>query len=175
MTRGPNSLSDHVATLSAYLNDYKKTTDPKIQDDYSRKLNCYLLSACWKKIFKRISSWRATGFIRFLAYIQVDELRTQGEQWGQFPSHTQPGDKTLISLLMHSQPDQPLFKEMQSLLNASRLKSSAESSPPPFSEDTILEFHALAIAIFTGFARAFKEIQFEFSKLVRMDYQALEM
>jgi hypothetical protein len=177
--------------VSAYLNDYKNQTDPKKQDEYSRKFTCYLLSTCWRKIFRRVTSWRAIGFIRFLTMIPRQEL--QNLQWDQFPSHIEPGDKTLMDFLRHSEnppryvensekPIQsllldhiPTSSNIDQLLGISRRSKSLADPAPLFSAETILEFHSLVIGAFRGFANAFLQIKEEFSKLVRMDYQALEM
>jgi hypothetical protein len=186
MTRGPRPLIDHTTTVSAYLNDYKSQTDSKIQDDYSQRFTCYLLSTCWQKIVRRIKSWQAMGFIRFLTTVPLEELQCQGQAWDQFPSHVGPGDRTLMALLCRvSESDRTVQSflldhiETSSHLSSSDIKDflticSSESSKPSallfFSNKTILEFHGLVIAAFRGFARAFLQIEYEYSNLVRMDY-----
>ena len=202
MTRGDVPLIKHVTTVSDYLNDYKSQTDGKTQDDYSRKFSYYLLSTCWKKIVKRITSWQAMGFIHFLTTILPKELERRGQAWGGFPTGIGLGDKTLMDVL-HKSHEHHLIPSLilnhipssqdhagsfratgiQNLIDIS-VSASKESKPdsesklapaPLFSKNTILEFHHLVVGAFGGFAKAFLQIKAEYSKLVRLDCQALEM
>jgi len=181
MTRGPIPLADHIATVSAYFTDHKSQTEPKTQDDYSKKFTCYLLSTCWKKIVRRIKSWRALGFIRFLTNTRPKDLQFLGKAWDRFPSDIEPGDKTLMRFLQACEKEKDLIKslildhipfslEIEKLLSISRSRSSAL-----FSKETIPEFHGLVIGAFRGFLGAFLGIKREYKELVRMDYQALEI
>jgi hypothetical protein len=190
ITRGPRPLIDHLTTVSAYLNDYKSLTDSKLQDDYSRKFGCYLLSTCWQKIVRRIGSWQAMGFIYFLnglgpSFIQD---RVQEQKMEFFPSRIGLGDKTLIDFLRHaSGREGNMVPVIQSLLldfipstEQSEVKrlisiSCSNSSVPLFSRDTAPGFHSLVIGVFKSFARAFLQIKKKYEKLVSMDYQALAM
>jgi hypothetical protein len=176
--------------VGAYLTDYKSQTDSKMQDEYSRKFSCYLLSTCWKKIVRRIKSWQAAGFIRFLDNIPPSVIGEQGEKWDQFPSCIKTGDKTLMDFLRHASaqtknaqmekpPIQSLLldyilssdlSKVNDLLSISRSKSA-----PLFSKKTVGGFHALVTGALKGFAYVFLQISIEYAKLVSMDCQALEM
>jgi hypothetical protein len=199
MTRGPRPLEDHVATVSAYLNDYKNQPAPEKQQEYSRNFTYYLISTCWKKIVRRITSWQAMGFIRFLAFkVSVEELEPDGPTWTGFPSDIEPGDKTLMSflgslgrggketiqkLLLDHIPSTYQSKVEDFITHCSdQCKSkyfladcSDNKLEPLFSAKTVLEFHYLVVGAFTGFARAFLKIKHEYAKLVRMNHQTLEM
>jgi len=183
MTRGPGPLINHVATVSAYLNDYKSQTDPEKQDVYSRKFTSYLLSTCWEKIVRRIKSWQAMGFVHILTNIVPTELEKRGRKWERFPSCDEAGDKTLKDFLRHCHTARPEL--LKSLIldnipfslghNINGLLAVIDTGRPLFSRETIREFHCLVTSAFTGFAVAFLRIKKYFSRLVRMNYQLLEM
>jgi hypothetical protein len=183
ITRGPRPLIDHVTTVNSYFNDYKSQTDPKIQDTYSRSFTCYLLSTCWQKIVRRITSWQAMGFIRFLSQVPTDEIQTQGLAWNRFPSCVESGDKTLMAalrlmadptviqslLLDHIPPTPPEAPKPQ----IDKLLHPSSTPAPPFSKETILEFHWLVVGAFRGFTKTLLDIKDKHAKLVYVDYQAL--
>jgi hypothetical protein len=186
MTRGPRPLINHVTTVSAYLNDYKSQTDPKMQDLYSRKFTNYLLSTCWEKIVRRIKSWQAMGFVHILKNnILPTELDQRGQKWERFPSCDGAGDKTLKDFLRHcnTQTEKTnLIKSVildyipSSLSNDIRvLLEVIDTGRPLFSRETIQGFHCLVTSAFTGFAVTFLRIKKCYSRLVRMYYQLLEM
>jgi hypothetical protein len=183
MTRGSGPLINHVTTVSAYLNDYKSQTDPKKQDVYSRKFTSYLLSTCWEKIVRRIKSWQAMGFVHILTNIIPTELEDRGRGWEQFPSCDRAGDKTLKDFLRHCHTARPELIESLILDNIpsslgrdiSGLLAVIDTGRPLFSRETIREFHCLVTSAFTGFAVAFLRIKKYYSRLVRMNYQLLEM
>ena len=95
-------MKDYVTTVSAYLTDYKSQTDRRIQDEYSRKFTCYILSTCWRKIFKRITSWQVTAFICWLDFIPPSKLKSLYKNC-HGPSHIKRGDKTLMDFLRRAQ------------------------------------------------------------------------
>src|SRR5882762_7025974 len=74
MIRGHGPLKDHVATLNAFLNDFKDLADIKKRGDKSLKFTNYLISTCWRKMVRRISSWQAMGFIFLLKSIRMDQI-----------------------------------------------------------------------------------------------------
>ena len=66
--------------MCAYLNDYR--SHPSVQSDYSNRFFKYLLTVCWPKIYRRISSWRGLGFIYRLFYCQFDSQNVNDADWG---------------------------------------------------------------------------------------------
>ena len=122
------------------------------------------------------------GFLCFLTDIQL----LQGQEWDGFSFHIKSGDKTLTdflhqakknevikTLLIDHIPSAQLSAELNCLLSI----IGPEPSEPVqlFSKDTMLGFHSLVIGAFNGFARAFILLKDEYTKLVSMDYYALEM
>lgn len=188
MTRGPRPLIDHATTVSAYLKDYNKSESRQIGDVISRKFSCYLLSTCWEKILRRVQSWEAKGFIHFLTTIRVNNLQYLVNSGQSFPSGVGEGDKSLMDVLSSLQKhdlidslilDHILSKsylDSQTQTRIEKLLSISDSKVLPLlSKETTVEFHQLVIGAFRGFANTFLGIKAEYSKLVCLDFQALEM
>jgi hypothetical protein len=185
MIRGPRPLRDHVLTVSAYLNDYKCQTDREKQHKYSSKFTCYIISTCWPKMVRRISSWQAMGFMFRHKSIYPENLQMFGQNWDGFPSAVGPGDRTLIKFLEALRKDnleQSLIYDQYVLacpdseeLSDFPLIFENVSSPdclqrPVFSRETIVEFHKLTISAFNGFASSLIKLKEASGKLVGIDY-----
>lgn len=183
MIRGPRPLKDHIATVAAYLNDYKLPgrTVRELGKD-SIKFTSYLISTCWPKMVRRIESWQAMGFIYLLKIISAKQLETFGWNWDGFqvegPRH---GDKTLKSFLLNLKPQ--LKRNL--LLASDRNKNDivlkyteddfpvmfeSDSSGLLFSKENIAEFHRLTLAAFKGFVYIFMQLKKEIGQLVGIDY-----
>ena len=98
-------LRDHVATVTAYLNDYKNPhrTEREL-GEYSIYFTSYLISTCWPKMVRQIQSWKAMGFIYLLNSISVRQLEIFGWFWGGFQAGPCHGDKMLRSFLLNLKP-----------------------------------------------------------------------
>jgi hypothetical protein len=188
MTRGHGPLKDHVATLNAFLNDYKIQADIKKQRDKSLKFTNYLISTCWRKMVRRISSWQAMGFIFLLKSITTDQLDRSASTYHDFladdwdDATLGAGDRTLLkflatlgeklkkSLLLASDRE-----EYDSRLNYTEKDFPVMFDPNPsmagrrllFSKKNTCEFHKLVVAAFEGFAYIFLRLNQEYDKLVR--------
>jgi hypothetical protein len=177
MIRGPRPLRDHVATVAAYLNDYKIPGRPNPElGEESIKFTSYLISTCWPKMVRRIESWQAMGFIYLLKTISTEQLETFGWSWDGFqgPRH---GDKTLRSFLLRLKPQlkRNLFlasdrDKNDRVLNYTEddfpVMFRSQSSGLLFSKENIAEFHRLTLAAFEGFAFTFIRLKGESKKLV---------
>lgn len=53
---GPLFLSDHAVTVFTYLAEYKNLKEDEMQDHCSFRFICYLLTTCWRNMFRRITS-----------------------------------------------------------------------------------------------------------------------
>src|SRR5258705_13336320 len=56
------TLQDHIQTVAAYLNDYKEAADSE-KATLASSFSSYLLSVCSRRMYNRVSSWPAIGFI----------------------------------------------------------------------------------------------------------------
>jgi hypothetical protein len=186
MIRGPRPLRDHVATVAAFLNDYRIEIDSEKQRLKSVKFTSYLLTTCWPKMVRRIQSWQAMGFIFLLSNLAVSNIQMEGQQWNGFPLTVGKGDRTLGAFLnalnnlnktsikdviLDHCPNTEL-SDFSLIFNIVKVAGtgSSESLAPIFSKETILQFHYLAIAAFNGFATSFIRLNEENSKLVGIDY-----
>jgi len=61
------TLSDHIATLRAYLNDYRMTENDEDRARMSSQFSDYITAACWEKMYHRMTHWATLGFIKILA------------------------------------------------------------------------------------------------------------
>jgi hypothetical protein len=66
-TNRPITLSDHIATLRAYLNDYRMTENDEDRARMSSQFSDYITAACWEKMYHRMTHWATLGFIKILA------------------------------------------------------------------------------------------------------------
>lgn len=187
MIRGPRPLKDHIATVCAYLNDYKNQTDPNAQSVDSGKFTSYLISTCWEKMIRRISSWQAKGFIFLINRVVLSQdLHTFGQEW-DFPSTVEQGDRTLIGFLKclddrmkeklildyycHGDTDpQATVRATPSDFSLIFNIVSSSSLAPVFSRETIQEFHKLTVAAFNGYVSSFLRLKKKSKNMVGICY-----
>jgi hypothetical protein len=179
MIRGPRRLRDHVATLSAYLDDYKNPNNSMNQKDYSFRFTNYLISTCWPKMVRRIQSWQAMGFMFLAKSISTELLQSFGTHRHCFPSDAGPGpgDRTLMDFLrtLKGPLKRKLLLASQRDTNHRPLNYTKADFPVMFrsetesiffSKDTITEFHKLTMAAFDGFAYSFMQLKKAYRILV---------
>src|SRR5271155_2879162 len=63
----------HVVTVRDYLNWYR-VANSKERQDGSKMFGEYLVSACWRKMERRIGHWASVGLIQNLHNISLDFL-----------------------------------------------------------------------------------------------------
>jgi len=173
---GPRRLRDHVATLSAYLDDYKNAIDSANQGEYSFQFTNYLISTCWPKMVRRIQSWQAMGFMYLAKSISTEQLHIFGTDWDGFPTNAGPGDRTLKTflcslkdglkrkLLLASDRDKN-YRALKYTEADFPLMFSGDTASIFFSKDSIVEFHKITMAAFDGFAYSFMRLKNESGKL----------
>jgi len=69
-------LTDHMATVCGYLNEYRGLK-PEIQGKLSPKFFSYITSVCWRKNHRRINHWAAVDLVIQLMYISWDNLHME--------------------------------------------------------------------------------------------------
>ena len=174
-------MKNHVATVSAYLNEYKMTNLVE-RTDISVRFSNYLISTCWPKMARRITSWQALGFIILLKELPIGQLLRFASTWGGFSSTSGPGDKTLKTFLgsINDNLKRNLLLAEDRDIDDRRLgyreddfpvmfKSSPEGLKPSelsFRKETVEEFHKLIITALDGFAFSFLRLKKKSNKLV---------
>jgi hypothetical protein len=166
------SLASHAKTVASYLNDYKAAS-PLNQEIYARHFFSYIISACWRKMLNRISSWPAVGFIYHLtsAFAPVNRYLDKAIEsftWESLPQKG-PGDRTLVrelrdnaellpKVMSFGLPSHPAeFQSIDILMSA--VKTSADDQTYAiYNRFTAREFHCLLTAVIIGFAKCLRSI-----------------
>ena len=65
-----------MATVQEYLNWYRHSDNADKQDDGSGWFSEYIVSACWRKMERRIGHWAAVGLIYNLSTITDASIST---------------------------------------------------------------------------------------------------
>jgi hypothetical protein len=164
----PISLESHAKTVAAYLNCYKRASSVD-QEKYGRDFYAYLLTACWKKMHARISSWPAVGLIFGLhAALTLNVLKDVIEQfdWDKLPAQRRRGDRTLAHVLISNAASlgyamdklEPNYRSISKLLQAATSSVKSDTDYRIYSKETAYEFHCFVLAIFFGFSRSLKHV-----------------
>ena len=167
------SLASHAKTVSSYLSDYKAAS-PHNQEIYARHFFSYIISACWRKMLNRISSWPAVGFIFHLtsALSSVNghlDKAIECFAWDLLTEQKGPGDRTLVRELKDNSEllskvmsfglsHFPEFQSsMDNLMSAVRT-AEVNQTYAIYSRSTAREFHCLLTAVMLGFAKCLHSI-----------------
>jgi hypothetical protein len=118
----PVSLLDHVATLCAYLSDYRNELDSQKQSKLSTRFSTYLLSLCWPKMHSRITSWPFVGLIHNICDltwgIRLVSLQKARDQHDWLNHRPGLGDKSLAGYLAPLHVD-PILQEISQAADGS--------------------------------------------------------
>ncbi len=161
------SLGSHAKTVCSYLNDFK-ATHSDLEDDpagdnqagYSRKFFNYLISFCWGRLHRRLTSWAGLGFVDKLEStwlgLENEDTIDEYQHWGSFNmAHT--GDKSLTNFLNKHRFILPLLDALLLRLGTGSFKHGSfdclteaveESQPFIFAKHTAREFHKLVCGAF---------------------------
>ena len=182
----PNDLANHAETLSDYLYDYG--LQPSMRTVYSRQFFDYLLSACWRKLYRRFSSWQGLGLIRNFEE-RVDLLQRHLDIIGTpaGPNKTfmdrGPGDHTLAIFLhrnrvvifesmlpsvlqhdMHSPPPKSVFDDFrEAVVNA----NDKDDLMGLYTQKTALGFHYFVYCAFLLAGQAIRAIYDSYEPLAK--------
>lgn len=154
--------------MSAYLKEYNcLQRDDEVRADNSFHFACYLLTACWQVMLRRVTSCQALGLISIL-----DTLSFDGYMPISLGFKAGPGDQMLGCFLTCIE-EEPAAKDLLSfsdieLLSLKQIVSSIRSQPklPPLSRGTSEAFGQLVPAAFRGFAASLIKLSTEHKKLV---------
>jgi hypothetical protein len=168
----PTGLANHAETVCDYLYEYGREVHERSQ--YSTLFFQYLLSACWEKIYRRFSSWRALGLLRnFEERIDLlkGHLNLIGTPAGPIENFTQrgPGDRSLIQLLYwnksvfdmlqkvlpHDNTAQSVFEKLREVVD----HAFQDDLTPLYTKETALGFHHLVYGAFLLAAHAIRMIK----------------
>ncbi|KAF8342365.1 hypothetical protein F5887DRAFT_918801 [Amanita rubescens] len=158
MIKGPTSLEEHISTVCAYLNDYR--SHPSVQSDYSNRFFKYLLTVCWPKLYRRISSWRGLGFIYRLYHCQFNSQIAKDANWGD-TEYDMAHEKHLRRFLSeHDNVVNGLSSVFEWLpvrgpsIDFQALAAAAKCGNRLYTRETANEFHHFVFAAFVMFGHS---------------------
>lgn len=155
MIRRSPTLADHAQAVSSYLKDF--SSYPKSRREYSDRFFEYLLSVCWPKLRRRITSWHGLGFISILGNTDIPAMKIADfKHWSIFQKAGRKGDTSLANFLVKNYKHIRLISskyskdalDLENLMGAVRTFLEDPSSPTFYNKDTAFEFHRL---VYTGF------------------------
>jgi hypothetical protein len=170
----PTGLANHAETLSDYLYEYGAYPDERL--NYSQVFFDYLVSACWPKLHKRLSSWRGLGLIRNFE----DRVNLLNGHLGLIGTSVGPnesfmdrgaGDRTLVQFLclnpivFDAMLPSVLDKNVTSvsvfdhLLKAVHNAHQLEDLTNIYTKETALGFHYLVYCSFLLAGQALRKIK----------------
>lgn len=163
------TLADHAKTLASYLNQYKVAL-PSDQRHYARRFFSYLLTTCWRKMYRRITSWPAIGFIGKLSTLMLSgdlQRAIQHHCWKDPPNNRGLGDRTLVKALYDAQNSFPIimdnvspkFRSLECLTSALDSIPDGSWAYEVYNQRTAFQFHCLLVAVFIGHARSLARLK----------------
>ena len=147
------TLEDQAATLAAYLNDYMRK-EQRDRSEYAFKYLSYVLSLCWRKLYKRISTDPGLAFAFGLKdWWPMWEKCIGHINWDMEPKVRGPGDHTLASFIKHGRnvmskmnseeidflDEHKGFKKLYRRIDD--LDRPLHSDGPLYTKDTVESFH----------------------------------
>ena len=180
------SLGSHAKTVCSYLNDFK-ATHSDLEDDpagdnqagYSRKFFNYLISFCWGRLHRRLTSWAGLGFVDKLQStwlaLENEDAINEFSRWESFNmAHT--GDKSLTNFLSKHKFILPLLDAL--LLRTGSFEAGSfvslteavkENQSSLFTKDTAAEFHKLVCGGFIMLTALLEEFKAHYRTWRNMD------
>lgn len=154
--------------MCAYLADFRR--NPGKRSEYSGKFFKYLLSVCWPKIYRRISSWRGLGFIYKIFQTKVKFTSERYKHWNEvqydvknerylvdifsrYPNVIE-GLKYASTSLPHG-ADSNWEPPAEELLRFDSLIAAINNAAPQlYTKETAEDFHMFLYASFVTFGRS---------------------
>jgi len=159
------TLPEHAKCVTSYLNDYKSAL-PEDQERFARQFFWYLLSACWRKMFNRISSWPAVGFMcqltsaLLLGFVDDvidkypwDSLSQEQEVDRTLAREITDNAESLQMLMSFGLESHPEYHSTKALVIAAKSVASGNGSTL-YNRSMAKEFHCLLTAVHLGFAKS---------------------
>ena len=170
------TLEDQAATLAAYLNDYIRK-EQRDRSEYAFKYLSYVLSLCWRKLYKRILTDPGLAFAFGLKdWWPMWEKCIGHINWDMEPKVRGPGDHTLASFIKHG-------RNVMSKMNSEEIDFLDEhkgfkklyrqiddpngplhSDGPLYTKDMVESFHRLIFSALVLFGSSLSRVDACFSK-----------
>src|SRR5271168_82679 len=164
------SFGTHVATVRDYLNWYR-VANSKERQNGSTMFAEYLVSACWRKMERRIGHWASVGLMQQLHAILPRQLSSSPIHDQSFRNATRSDFRLSVYLQALGKADnlkkilachQSFFNltgsNKKQLLPYLQLQSKADPHNL-YNKDTFLEFHHLLVASLIYYAISLRELR----------------
>jgi hypothetical protein len=166
-------MKDHVATVCAYLNDYRCETDIGERSKLSDLFSAYLLSLCWQKMHARVMSWPVIGLIwnmRILLDSDAPVLEKRGDDYAWSTHVPGPGDRSLAEFLASNIFDRLVqdvadatHGTIHTLLTAVRMvpedKPEMQFTVGFYTKETFMDFHRLLVGCLMRYATTLRRLK----------------
>ena len=153
--------------MADYLNEYKDIVhkNPQACFKYSDKFFDYLLSQCWRKMYRRISSLPAIAFtLGLVDHWSTFQANIAAFKWDDPEFAQRGGDRTLASCILSSckSPEFTLLQDVENqqfeaLLWAS--KSCVQANKALYTKDSAESFHRFLFATLVMYAISINDLQ----------------
>lgn len=162
------SFESHVVTVQDYLNWYK--TCPEANREMgSNYFSEYLISACWRKMKRRIGHWAAVGFI--YKFRMVDDWKIAGllNSQSSFTKVRGRSDRQLSEFLRILATTDNLEKILENYKTVDftepkkdvlphLLKQCRDSPDDIYNKETAIEFHHFLVATLLCYAKSLQDV-----------------
>jgi hypothetical protein len=172
--RRPDPLQDHIATLVDYCNDPGVRNTPKGNSSYFMAFSLYIISSCWKKMWRRVSRWSSQGFVYALARLKDGAIQAAYNAYTtkEDPHYSAQRDSPLVQLVTsmdfgalqaimshYRHPGQDGPKSPNDLLFSTFNKAKGGEVDRIYKQDTCIAFHHLLIAVLLAYSDLLWELK----------------
>jgi hypothetical protein len=176
------SFGSHVKTVRDYLDWYRKNNDTKKRSEASSKFSEYLISACWRKMARRIGHWGSVGLIYNLTHVnhhslvrcaaQLNPLTIAKNSDFKLSMYLRDMEKTIVleTVLSFHKYDIPSDAILPSKDDSTKAKivlpclqrlCHGDDPCSLYNKETVLEFHHLLVATMLYYARNLRQLRQE--------------
>ncbi len=183
------SLGSHAKTICSYLNDFKATHSDSEghpagdnQTGCGRKFFNYLISFCWRRLYRRFTSWAGLGFVYHLEFtwlkLENEDAINEYPHWESFNT-AYTGDKSLINFLNKHRFILPVLNALLVRVGSfktgtfnSLIRAVEDGCPSLFTMDTAADFHKLVFGGFIMLTVELGEFEAQYKNWIHLDAKA---
>ncbi|KAF8330281.1 hypothetical protein F5887DRAFT_986545 [Amanita rubescens] len=162
-------LSDHLKTICSYLQVYKSSTT-KDRSDIATAFSRYLIITCWRKMYRRISSWSSLGLLHTLRAFDEGTLQGMAHKAETVDddadedrdTRQEPNNDRSLALFLSTSNQETLellmAEDSKALQAATRLQAVACESNNIYRPDTVVDFHIFFTSLLINYAKQLADL-----------------